>query len=201
MVKILSQGGRSLADMYDVEGSIAGIDHLMSHELTLVHEMGATLFSERFRTTIRRATVSVAQSTAITLDITNLPESITRLLGVQVIADDATRVGNCVVSLSESDDLQDFPVWVYSGNDEVVRVIDDGSLGTFELLIPNAGGLFLPSFAGGSNQPGDDHIEDIHLRGISTGFGAGTVIVTLLVYLGFTYSGGVSGYGARVPSW
>ena len=45
MVKILSQAGISLADLYNVEGSIAGIEQLDTRELPIVHEMSGTIFS------------------------------------------------------------------------------------------------------------------------------------------------------------
>ena len=49
MPKILAQAGISLADVYDVEGSIAGTDELLSEDVSLVHEMGGHMMSERCR--------------------------------------------------------------------------------------------------------------------------------------------------------
>lgn len=203
MVKILSQGGRSLADQYDVRGSIAGIEQLESREVSLVHEMGATLFSERFRTTSRRInTGNVLQSVEFEVLITNLPNAIVRVLGVQVIAAaDGTRVADCQVSLFDPVDDQDFPIWVYdTATVQPVRVVNDGVTGEFDLLIPHPL-LTLPTFLTGGFLQGTSPVSQLALRGKTTAFGAGTVNITAEIYLGFTFTSGVSAFGARVPSW
>lgn len=200
MVKILSQAGNSLADMYDVEGSIAGISDLHTRELGIVHEMGATIFSERFRTTYRRLeSAPTVQTGNINLAIVNMPEGISRILGVQVLADDATRIANCQVSVQEPLIGQDFPIWVFDvGNVGVVRIEDQGVGVTRDLLIPQPGQT-LPCFI----TNGQAHLEmsEITVGATATAFGAGTVILYVLIHFGFTYQGGVSAIGARVPSW
>ena len=200
MVKILSQGGRSLADMYQVEGSIAGIDQLETRELPIVHEMGATLFSERFRTTFRRGTTGpVAQSATPNISITNMPEGISRILGVQVITDDSSRIANVQVSVHDAVAAQDFPIWTWEvGNSDPIRLTDNAVGLTAEVLVPNEGQL-LPCFV--TNGQTRLEISQIHLRADTTAFGAGNVFLTLLVHFAFTFTGGVSAFGARVPSW
>ena len=202
MVKILSQGGRSLADMYDVEGSIAGIDHLETHELPIVHEMGAVLFSERFRTTIRHITTGdIAQNITFNTELNTLPVAITRILGVQVVATDGTRVSNCQLSVFNPVTDTDFPLWVLDGqNVQTMRLRVLGTTGTFSLLVPEPS-LALPSFATGGTLQGTEPVSQLRLRGVTTGFGAGTVEIIAVVYLGFTFTGGVSAFGAHVPSW
>jgi len=200
MVKIQSQAGNSLADTYDVEGSIAGIDQLLTRDLPIVHEMGATVFSERFRSTWRRVTTSQNQNAAFTLTISNFPQTITRLLGFQVISDDATRVATLQASIMAAEDEQDFPVWVYGGTSVSARVNDSDTVAAFDVLQPVAGSVFLPSFVGGSDQ-GPNPVSDLRVRGNTTGFGAGTVIVTALVFLAFTFTPNVSSRGLPIPSW
>lgn len=207
-MKILSQAGQSLADMYQVEGSIAGIDQLDTRELPIVHEVGATVFSERFRTTIRRVeSGNVAQSQNIDLEINDLPASISRILGLLVLSDDGSRINHLcgsvnapVVATTPPLVGQDFPFWVYSGDRRSVRVEDDGTVAVFESLLGEAGALMLPTFCGGRDQGGTP-VQNFRLRGGTTAFGAGTVFVTALLYLAFTEAGGVSAFGAHVPSW
>jgi len=202
MVKILSQGGRSLADMYDVQGSIAGIDSLETRELPIVHEMGAVLFSERFRTTIRRVTTGdIAQNITTSPAITTMPRSITRIIGIQVYSDDESRVLTASVSLQMPDNAQDFPIWIWDGTTfAAAPIVDDSVLVTLDVLSPEPGTLMVPTFTGGLHQ-GPDAVTDLRLRVTSTGFGAGTVEIMCLVYLAFTFTGGVSAFGAEVPSW
>ena len=203
MVKILSQGGRSLADMYDVEGSIAGIDSIETRELPLVHEMGATLFSERFRTTFRRVTTgALNQNATSNLAITNMPEGISRILGVQVWADAAARIASCAVAVNDpiAGGGQDFPIWVFDiGNSTLINVEDLGAVAARDLLTPVIG-LQIPTFLTTGTQ-GPLPMSEIDVRTTTTGFGAGTVTLFALIHFAFTYTGGVSAFGARVPSW
>ena len=203
MAKILSQAGRSLADVYDVRGSVAGIDTLETHDLPIVHEMGATIFSERFRTTIRTMTTgAIAQNIDFEIALTNMPIAITRLLGVKVIADVGARVLRVQVSANEPIDDRDYPVWVFSQNVLVnsIAIQNAGAAGIVDLLLGEASESASPSFVGGSNQ-GPDPVRDMAMRGRSTGFGAGTVTITAIIYLALLFEGGVSSYGLPIPSW
>lgn len=204
MVKILSQAGISLADMYQVDGSIAGIESMETRELPIVHEVGATVFSERFRTTIREIdTGPIAQSTEFNLEINSLPASITRLLGVMAVADTSSRVLNAAVSVHDAvaDPIaQDFPIWVWSGNSVNLRLLVGGTVVQRGLLIPEPETVLIPTFVGGQDQ-GASPVKDLRFRGASTAFGAGTVTINFAVFLAFTFTSGVSAFGARVPSW
>ena len=190
--------------MYQVSGSVAGIDSLETHELPIVHEMGAVLFSERFRTTIRRITTGgIAQNITASPAITNMPDAITRILGIQVYADDESRVLTAQVSLQRPSNAEDFPIWVWDGTTfATAALVDLGVLGNFDILSPEPGTLMVPTFSGGVDQgPSNETVTDLRLRVITTGFGAGTVEIICVVYLAFTFTGGVSAFGARVPSW
>jgi len=203
MVKILSRSGTSLADIYDVKGSIAGIDQLETRELSIVHEMGATVFSERLHTTIRRATDdALAQNTAFEAIITNLPSVPTRLLGMAVVTDDASRISRAAVMLRdpESSGGTEIPIWAWDQSTSVrVNFIDLGSSVTFDLLV-SAPPVFVPTFIGGSGQQ-PDPVDEIVLRGVTTGFGAGTVFMRVFYYMAFPFLGGLSSRGLPVPSW
>ena len=203
MVKILSQGGRSLADMYQAEGSIAGIDNLETRDLPIVHEMGATLFSERFRSTARQVrSGNLAQSTNIELEINNMPAAITRLVGIAVITDMVGRVSFVQVSLFDPITDQDFPIWAWdsTGIARTIRLRDNGATAVVNTLTAEPGNIFLPCFTGGEDQ-GALPQHQIRVRGATTAFGAGTVFVNVHLEVAFTFTGGVSAFGARVPSW
>lgn len=205
MTKILSQAGITLADTYNVEGSIAGIDQLESRELHIMHEMGGTVFSERFRTTIRREeSGNTLQNTDIDLVTTTLPVTITRLLGIQVVTDNGVRIANCVVSLRDPRDAggSEIPIWVYDGATfDTIRVMEDGTIVTREILAPVPGSVALPVFCGGSDTPSPDVVSELALRGRTTGFGAGTAILRVLYFVAFTFTPSVSSRGLPIPSW
>jgi len=203
MVKILSRSGDSLADVYDVVGSVAGIEELRSEEVTLVHEMGQTLFSERLSGFIRRSTTgAITQSTFVDEVLTDLPNGITKVVGVQVFADDASRVDRMAVMLRSAVDGDEIPLWVWDGaNNVTVRFSDNGAaVATHEVLVPSVI-TQLPSLLIGRHQP--QRVDEISLRGQATAFGAGNVTITMLVYIAFTHLAtfGLSSRGLPVPSW
>jgi len=200
MVKILSQSGNSLADMYDAEGSIAGIDELVTRELPIVHEMGVTVFSERYHTAIRRfASGGLAQNTAISLQAADLPSAPTRLLGAAVISDVAARVDRLAISLRDPGATNEIPIWVFDGTSTPIEFADAGAgTATFDLL--GAQQVFVPGMVGGDGQP-FRMVSDIAIRGDTTGFGAGTVFVRAFLLLAFAFQGGLSSRGVPIPSW
>ena len=202
MVKILSQDGQSLADIYDVEGSIAGIDELETHELPIVHEMGATVLSERFTTRIfRLPTGDLLQDVSWRIELATLPETPARLLGIQVIADDATRVSRAAVLATDPTAEQDIPIWVWNASDfEAVTMEDVGVSATFGVLVTREGHIF-PSFVGGREQQ-DDMVSSVTYVGRSTSFGAGNVSSTALLYVAFPRRDiNISSKGLPIPSW
>jgi len=205
MVKILSRSGDSLADTYDVQGSIAGIDQLLTQELPIVHEMGATIFSERFSIAVRHGSSgALAQSLDFESVTTNLPESTTRLLGVSVFAPqgEAADFVRASLALHDPDAGQDFPFWLWDGTNSVVtRLEDSGDAVAFvDLLTPSAPFTQLPQFASGRGFQRQS-LPDLVFRGTTGAFGAGTATLTVIYLLAFTHVGGISSRGLPIPSW
>lgn len=203
MPKVLSQSLVSLADMYDVEGSIAGVDQLVSEEVSLVHEAGATMFSERLSSAIRRrATAAIAQNTNIGEVITDLPLEPSRILGIQVMNAGSTtvaRVASLNVTLRDTGGREQM-IWMWDGTVEVQQVVDDGAaVAAFEVLRPEPTFNLIPNFRVGAFAP--QSVADLAMRGVTTGFGAGTVTLVLLVYLAFAADAAVSSFGLPIPSW
>ena len=201
MVKILSQAGMSLADTYDVKGSVAGIDQLETRELSIVHEMGATVFSERFRMSIRRvASGDKAQSLDFTNTLDDLPPVPTRILGVVVVSDDASRIAQASISVRNAVTVQELPIWVYDGSTFLpIRIDDDGVRGNFDLLVGSLPATMLPTFIGGSGQL--EMPSEIIMAGRTTAFGAGTVFLRAFYYVAFAELEGISSRGLPIPSW
>ena len=212
MVKILSRAGVSLADIYDVKGSIAGIDQLETRELPIVHEMGATIFSERYSTTIRGIeTGDIAQNITFEIALTNLPQSPTRLLGLQVLTDVGARILRCALSVTNpigaiggGGGAQDMPIWVWDATNalfETATIFNDGASGNLDVLISHPASMLAPIMVGGLGQ-NRDMVTNLRLQGRTTGFGAGTVAITALLYLGFAFdTTGLSSFGVPFPSW
>ena len=207
MPKILSQSGDSLADIYDVAGSVAGIDQLETHELPIVHEMGATVFSERLATQITRVTsAATAQNTDINLVITTLPVVHSRLLGLQIVSDDATRILRVVVLARNPTDGggQEIPIWTFdpAAGGEAIVMDDQGTLAALFVLIPNIA-TTVPTLIGGSGQLDAGQVDEVAIRARTTGFGAGTVFLRALLHVAFPRPRGVAdaSRGLPVPSW
>ena len=202
MAKILSRSGDSLADVYDVQGSIAGIECLASEEVSLVHEMGETIFSERLAVTIRKlSSTAILQSTNFDVFFDNNPSSIMRVLGVVVITS-ADRVANCTVNIRRPDQDTEIPLWNWdTAVDGQVngRLVVSGSVLNTIMLVPAVPISPMPNLMLGTDQ--FDHSADIAFRGTTTAFGAGTVTVQLLLYLAFARTAGISSYGLPIPGW
>jgi len=202
MVKVLSQSGITLADVYNVQGSIAGIEQLRPEEVALVHEMGETIFSERFQTTFRRMdSGDVAQNLEISEIITNLPQTITRLLGIVVSTDVDSRITRASVSVRDPGAAQEIPIWVWDESTTLLtRFVDDSVLGNRFILVPSAPTVALPNFIGARGQ-GPNMVDEIRLHARTSGFGAGTVQVTALFHFAFSFQAGLSSKGLPIPSW
>ena len=203
MVKILSQSGNSLADTYNVVGSSFGIERLETQELSIVHEMGTTVFSERFSTFIRSATSgAINASASFNVVINDLPAGVWRILSVFVFADVPGRANLASVALHERLQEREIPFWVWdTALDEspVVRFVDDGAaVGEVIQLRPTQPAT-VPHITAGGGQP--QRISDIAFRGNSGAFGAGTVTIKLLLNIGFAAIGGLSSRGLPIPSW
>ena len=207
MVKILSQSGNSLADVYDVEGSIAGIDQLETRELPIVHEMGHTVFSERLSGSIRRiSSGALAQNLTWDIIIADLPVTPTRVFGVACLVDTAGRTVVATVSVRTavpSGGEREFPIFNFDTTQGTAtcRIQDNGAavanLNLLENGLRAAGPQ--PSMVIGNEQP--QPIDRIAFRGLTAGFGAGTVTVTALIYIGFSQVAGISSRGLPIPGW
>lgn len=205
MVKILAQAGTSLADVYDVEGSIAGIEQLDTRELPIVHEMGATVFSERLSLAFRRSnTAALLQTVAFDIVMDSLPEGITRILGISVYTNNAPgRILNATVSLTASG--RELPIWNWDAAidiETIARVNDDGGgVANLNLLRPVQSLTNFPTMLTSVGQP--QQINEVAFRGTTATFGAGTVIASLVVMLAHTHivGQGISSRGLPIPGW
>ncbi len=202
MVKILSRSGASLADIYDVEGSIAGIDQLNSRELNIFHEMGGTVMSERLGGQILRTTTgALPQTVPWDLAITGISPTIVRVLGAMVFTDDVSRLNHVTLSLHSVEDDRDIPIWIWDANEESVsgRLADGGAAATVTFLASPLNTQGFPSMMFGADQSRD--IEEIAFRGTPSTFGAGTVEVTALIYIALARNTSISSYGLPIPGW
>lgn len=203
MTKILSQAGISLADVYDIEGSIVGVDQLQSQDVSLIHEMGATILSERLSVAVRRfSTGAILQDADWGITSSDFPANVVRILGVQVFSDVASRVLRAGCLLRNPRNGREFPIWVWDQTNSIDLPFDDNGAGAslHQLLTPEPGMNYLPTLLLTPQQP--QTLELVLFRGRTTSFGAGNVTVTMIVYVAHTELGGpISNYGLPVPSW
>ena len=199
--KILSQTGVSLADIYDVEGSIVGVDELDSEAVKTTHEMGATIQSERvIGQILELSSTAVAQS--IEWDINFSFAENVRIGAVVVVSTAGSRVEECSLAVTSppAADNSEVPFWIFDSNDNnrLVRILVSGSVLARAALIPLAAAVQLPQLLIGqdSRRP----TSTLTFRGTSTAFGAGTVTVQAMIYAMFAQAGtGDSSYGLPVP--
>lgn len=204
MVKVLGKAGVSLADAYDVQGSIAGVDELNSEEVSLTHEMGATLFSERLQGFLFRLTSGdILQSVnfQITLEV-NIP--IYRVVSVYVQADQTTRLDRVQVSMRQTQGEREIPMFIWDSANDVessILIVENGGATTNDFaLIQTNPGPTMPIIGIGADQPalvGDE----IVMRGTSSAFGAGNVEIVALAYIANPQGVIARGVGLPVPSW
>jgi len=200
---VQSQAGVSLADVYDIKGSQAPIERLLTTEVPVVHEMGATIQSERFSTFIRRSsTGDLGQSTAWDIEIVDLPAGVTRILGLSVIADVRTRTNIASVLIRDpiAGGGRELPIWVWDNVLDAfkdVRIEQEGTVGD-ELALVSTEPL-IQTLLVGPDQP--QSVGEIAFRGITSAFGAGTVEHVLLLHIALAAIGGISSRGLPVPSW
>lgn len=204
MVKILSQAGTSLADTYNVEGSIAGIEQLETRELPIVHEMGGTVFSERLSSSIRHASSgAINQSTNWNVILTDLPVTPFRILGVTVFISTTARVTIASVAVRHPGDDREIPIWIWDAARDVevrARFTDTGAaVATTQFLRPLELMEAIPHMGLGTEQP--QPASEIAFRGQTAGFGAGTVTATMIMHVQFSQVAGLSSRGLPIPSW
>jgi len=205
MPKILGQAGTSLADVYDVAGSIAGIETLRSEEVAPVHDMGQTIFSERLSGDIRNVTTgAIAQNTNWDLILSGAPVTPTRILGVMVFTDVVARVGHVTLSLRTdvAAQEQEVPLFAWDstiGATVLIRTEAFGTVADRDCLINVPGVATLPSLLIGEAQPVP--VADIAFRGDTNGFGAGTVTISAVILRAFSQVEGLSSFGLPIPGW
>lgn len=205
MVKILSQSGNSLADIYDAEGSVAGIDQLETRELPIVHEMGGTVFSERCSAFIRRATTgALAQNLTWDVTLTDLPSGLYRVLGVLCVANQAARYSQAQGSLRDPLSGREMPFYVWDVNDDeetAIRLVENNAASANLRALRQSHPIGLPTLGVGDGQP-QMVGQELVFRGLTSAFGAGTVTITLLIHLAFAAVGGLNdSRGIPIPGW
>jgi len=207
VTKVLSQAGISLADMYDVEGSIAGVEQLESREVQVVHELGATIAAERLvGNIVRVSTGAILQSVAWNLLLPSLPTTPFRILGVAVITLAGTRVDNCQVSIRDNAVITDgveIPIFVWGSTPDIevpFRFVNNGAAVAETRYLRQAAPIVgMPSMGFGNTSREDT--PSIVFRGSTNAFGAGTEEVICEIYTASMALGGVSSFGLPVPSW
>ncbi len=200
-MKIQTKSGESLADVYDVEGSIAGIEELQAKDVNLVHEMGSTIFSERLAGSLLRAqTGAILQTITFDVTIQTLPQAPSRILGIQLFAD-FERINFVTVSTVERSTGRELPIFVWETGDDAFRVIrisdDGGAAATRNLLVP----AMTPHATMLQGVGQRVTVQDLVMRGVTATFGAGTVNLVMVAHLSFAELGGVSSKGLPIPSW
>jgi len=199
--KVQAQAGGSLSDIYDVKGGQAPIDRLITAEVQLIHEMGDTILSERYSQFIRLVAQGNPQNTAIAAVISDLPAGVSRVHGVVVTTDITSRLTHVAVSLEDTlgTTPRAIPIWVWDGtNEDVVRFMET-TVQNHIVLRPRAEYTQLPNIITGPDQP--QRVSNIALRGLTSGFGAGNVVVTAVIHISFAAIGGISSRGLPIPSW
>jgi len=204
MPKILSQSGITLADQYDVEGSVAGVEDLNSQDVSLTHDMASVLQAERMCGDIfRLSTGALAQTIIINSVMVGLPNFPTRIHQIAVVnfnKDSGTRLTDLSINIRDANQSAEVPAWVWAGTTIDGRISNlAGATANCEFLVPNPALSVIPSMLYGSSQP--QVVENFAMRGLTTTFGAGTVELVLMVYLGFNAQKAVSSAGVPVPSW
>ena len=208
MPKIQSQSGVSLADTYDIEGSIAGVENLESADVHLFDEMGARVFSERLQAFIVRLTAGAqTQGTAWSAVASGIPDTVNRILGLTVITDQANRTSNLQVSVGNNVTGREMPIWNWATavDDEVgIQWSDDGAGQAAFNLMSSIHGYHLPQLL--TRIGAAKAMPDVIFRGITTVFGAGEVEAILLFHLARAASGNPtpgepSSHGLPFPSW
>lgn len=176
---------------------------MLQEEVQVVHEMGATIFSERLAADIRQLTSGdIGQNVGFDVTLATDLTTPARILGITVTFDTAARLDRAQISLQQNG--IDFPIWAWNVSvDEVIVIRMDltgAGVGTEQLcrpLRPLAGNV--PSMLFGSLQI--QPMPDLIFRGLAAGFGAGTVRATADILTCHATRGGVSSFGLPIPSW
>lgn len=202
MPKVLSQSGMSLSDAYDILGSVAGIDQLLTEEVQVVHDLAQTLTMERMQARIFTLVSGlIAQSTAFSVTLNPVTEAPVRVYGITVQVDTTSRLANCNVTARDPANSTEIPMWVWDATAEDTIRMDDGvALADQIVLRPSEFYNPLPMCLYGTELA--EHVNEFRLRGNTSAFGAGTVRTTAQIYMSFLDAPGtLSSRGVPIPSW
>jgi len=207
--KILSQAGTSLADVYDVEGSVVGLENLDVTDVKGVHELGGQIHSERLNMFgLLAATGTLAQNTTWAIVLGGFPDSVNRLLGVFVHADTPARVTHCSLAIRDPGTLVDHIIWMWdSVTDLESNVLWAGPAVTTQIALRT----IEPNVAGGAptliaRMGASRVMPDLVFRGLTAGFGAGLVNTRCEILVarpdrGNPGPGEPSSHGLPIPGW
>jgi len=209
--KILSQAGTALADIYDVEGSVVGLENLDVGDIKGVHDLGPTIHSERLNVFgLIADSGATAQNASFNVELGAFPDSVNRVLSVAVAVDTAARLGNCSVHVHDTaTGGGDMPIWIWDSVLDGIanlRIVRPGiAVATLVALVPVslvAGGLptILARTGAASQMP------SLFFRGATLGFGAGNVTARAFIQVarpdrGAPGAGEPSSHGLPIPSW
>jgi len=208
MPKVLGQAGISLPDAYDISGSKgSGVDSIQTEEVSTVHEMGATMFSERLQSFfVRMTTGDLLQDITFNIEAGGIPDSPNRLLGVTMFADEAARVTRAALGLRNTVTSRIMPLLIWDTADDAETPFvwnnDGAGLATFHQFRPTL--YTLPTMV---VRAGDEKVmPDFVFSGLTAGFGAGNVEVFAMLHLaranpGNPPPGAPSSHGLPLPGW
>lgn len=210
MVKVLAQAGISLADVYDVEGSIAGVDQLDVTEVKAVHDLGPQIHSERLLSVlIQQNSTALAQNLTWNLTTGNFPDSVARMFGMALFADVAGRLTSASVHITDTDTGREMPLFAWESVTGVfipTRWSNNGAaVATLQLLRPGPGAVnMIPTLL--TRMGGSGQMPTITFRGVTAGFGAGTVTCFLVYHIArpnrvTPVAGDPSSHGLPIPGW
>jgi len=206
--KILSQAGTSLADVYDVEGSVVGLENLDVSDIKGVHDLGPQIHSERLLVfSLLADSTAINQSTAFDIELGAFPDSINRVLSVFVLADVTGGFSFCSVAIRDSGSLVDHIIWAWDSVDDLESQVRwaEPAVGTHIALRPTAlvaGGLPTIIARTGASRT----MPSLFFRGQTLAFGAGTVRARAQIQVarpdrGAPAPGAPSSHGLPIPSW
>lgn len=207
MGKILSQSGIALADQYQIEGSIVGVENLQTEDVSLVHEMGAAMASERMKQIqVLMEPTAPLENINFSLSSGNVADCPNRILhaAVYIPAANAGDITSCQLSIEDGSTGVNTVFFEFNDaqDDEGAIRWDDGT-GVADMLTLR-GRLTLPSLLIRPNI--GSVMPSIRFAGKTSGFGAGTVAVAALIHLVrpaqlVPQPGQASSHGLPLPSW
>jgi len=209
MAVIQGDAGASLAETYDVKGSQVRISELVDKEVHLTDELGQRVFSERARfSVIEFQTSALAQNIAFNVEQGGIVDAPNRILGFECFGNNASRLAHVSLAISNTITGREIPIWKWqlAVNDMTemnVQWSEDGE--AVATTINYATGMpFDPQLLLRMGLQSD--MPSLIMRGITSGFGAGTQIITGVLTLLRPTSldpspGEPSSHGLAIPSW